>query len=125
LWLDIIKLYSNKKTFYLIGSTQETIEGVVKKLSIEYPGISICNYRNGYISSEVETEILIQDISEKKPDVVFVAMGSPKQEILMSEMQKKHKAVYQGLGGSFDVFIGNVKELPVGMLTTIWSGLTD
>lgn len=113
LWLDIIKLYSNKKTFYLIGGTQQTIESVVKKLSKEYPGINICNYRNGYISSKEESEKLIQDVSEKKPDVVFVAMGSPKQEILMSEMQKKHKAVYQGLGGSFDVFIGNVQRAPI------------
>ena len=39
----------------------------------------------------------------KRPDVVFVAMGSPKQELLMEEMAERHKAVYQGLGGSFDV----------------------
>lgn len=39
-------------------------------------------------------------------------MGSPKQEILMADMQKRHKAVYQGLGGSFDVYAGAVQRAP-------------
>ena len=47
-----------------------------------------------------------------KPDVVFVAMGSPKQELLMEEMSEKHPAIYQGLGGSFDVYTGRVERAP-------------
>ena len=39
-------------------------------------------------------------------------MGSPAQEILMSEMLARHKAIYQGLGGSFDVYTGTVKRAP-------------
>ena len=39
-------------------------------------------------------------------------MGSPKQELLMEEMLRQHKAIYQGLGGSFDVFTGHVKRAP-------------
>jgi len=39
-------------------------------------------------------------------------MGSPKQELLMEEIQKQHSALYQGLGGSFDVYIGAVKRAP-------------
>jgi len=55
---------------------------------------------------------LIKDISNRKPDVIFVAMGSPKQELLMEDMQKQHPALYQGLGGSFDVYTGNVDRAP-------------
>ena len=55
---------------------------------------------------------MITDIKLKKPDIVFVAMGSPKQELLMEEMQEVHPAIYQGLGGSFDVYTGNVKRAP-------------
>ena len=55
---------------------------------------------------------MIEDIATKKPDVVFVAMGSPKQELLMEEMSKRCPAIYQGLGGSFDVYTGNVKRAP-------------
>ena len=39
-------------------------------------------------------------------------MGSPKQELLMEEMYKLHPAVYQGLGGSFDVYTGLVNRAP-------------
>lgn len=113
LWLKIIAaLYPEKKTFYLVGSKQEVIEQTVAKLRTEYLGIRIVNYRNGYIKTEEEKQELLDDIAEKKPDVVFVAMGSPKQELLMEEMYERHPAIYQGLGGSFDVYTGNVKRAP-------------
>ena len=113
LWLKIIAaLYPEKKTFYLVGSKQEVIEQTVAKLRTEYLGIRIVNYRNGYIKTEEEKQELLDDIAEKKPDVVFVTMGSPKQELLMEEMYERHPAIYQGLGGSFDVYTGNVKRAP-------------
>ena len=113
LWLKIIdSLYREGKTFYLVGSKQEVIENTVQKLKQDFPGIQIINYRNGYIKTEEEKQALLEDITEKKPDVVFVAMGSPKQELLMEEMLERHPAIYQGLGGSFDVYTGNVKRAP-------------
>lgn len=113
LWLKIIhQLYQEGKSFYLVGGKQEVIEVTVAKLRKEFPGISIVNYRNGYIKTREEREALLKDVAKKKPDVVFVAMGSPKQELLMEEMQERHIAVYQGLGGSFDVYTGAVKRAP-------------
>lgn len=112
LWLKIVEaLYKEGKSFYLVGSKQEVIEEAVAKLKQEYDGIHIVNYRNGYLSPEEET-LLIEDIAAKKPDVVFVAMGSPKQELLMEKMSKVHEAIYQGLGGSFDVYTGHVERAP-------------
>ena len=112
LWLKIIGATYEQKTFYLVGGKQEVIEETVMKLNEEYPGIRIVSYRNGYIKTDEERKFLITDVAEKKPDVVFVAMGSPKQELLMEEMFKKHPAIYQGLGGSFDVYTGRVKRAP-------------
>ena len=113
LWLKIIKTLSAKnKTFYLVGSKQEVIEETVEKLKHEFNHIHIVNWRNGYIRTAEEGEALIADVAEKKPDVVFVAMGSPKQELLMEEMFERHPAIYQGLGGSFDVYTGHVKRAP-------------
>lgn len=112
LWLEIIGATYEQKTFYLVGGKQEVIEETVRKLNEEYPGIRIVSYRNGYIKTDEERKFLIADVAEKKPDVVFVAMGSPKQELLMEEMFKKHPAIYQGLGGSFDVYTGRVKRAP-------------
>lgn len=113
LWLRIIDaLKGEGKTFYLVGGKQEVIDATVEKLRREKEGISIIGYRNGYIKTEEEKQALIEDIAQKKPDVVFVAMGSPKQELLMEEMAERHAAIYQGLGGSFDVYTGNVKRAP-------------
>ena len=113
LWLKIIDaLYKEGKSFYLVGSKPAVIEATVEKLKGEFVGINIANYRDGYIKSDEEKQTLIDDIEAKKPDVVFVAMGSPKQELLMEEMYQRHPAIYQGLGGSFDVYTGNVERAP-------------
>lgn len=113
LWLKIISaLYKEGKSFYLVGGKQEVIEATVAKLKEEFVGINISNYRDGYIKSDEEKQLLIEDIADKKPDVVFVAMGSPKQELLMEEMSQQHQAIYQGLGGSFDVYTGAVERAP-------------
>lgn len=112
LWLDIIGYSYHDKTFYLVGAQQEVIDNAVAKLSREFPGIRIVNYRNGYLRDGVDRRDLLSDIVTRKPDVVFVAMGSPKQEELIEEMQKAHPAVYLGLGGSFDVYTGAVKRAP-------------
>ena len=112
LWLDVVKQHFKDKSFYLVGGKQEVIETTVNKLQSEFEGITICNYRNGYLKTDAEEIDLIADIVKLKPDVIFVAMGSPKQELLMERIQQHHKAVYQGLGGSFDVYTGNVKRAP-------------
>lgn len=112
LWLNIVKEYYPSKSFYLVGGKKEIIESTVLKLRAEFSGIKILNYRDGYINSEDEKKELIEDIVLLKPDIVFVAMGSPKQEFLMEEIHRIYPALYQGLGGSFDVFTGNVKRAP-------------
>jgi len=112
LWLDIVSKFASEKSFYLVGGKQDVIELTISKLKSEYPKINIKGYRNGYIKTEKEIEELKQELIEKKPDFVFVAMGSPKQEQLMEDLMKVHSAVYQGLGGSFDVYTGHVDRAP-------------
>src|SRR5690606_12126654 len=112
LWLDIIQQHHPYKTFYLVGGKEEVIQKTVAQLKQDFPKINILNFRNGYVQTEVEKQALITDIVAKQPDVVFVAMGSPKQELLMEEIQQQHPALYQGLGGSFDVYTGNVERAP-------------
>lgn len=112
LWLKTIAARYRNKTFYLVGGRQEVIDETVAKLRKEYPGIRIVGFRNGYLKTPEESAALIDDIVAKRPDCVFVAMGSPKQELLMEEMLRRHPAVYQGLGGSFDVYTGHVKLAP-------------
>lgn len=110
-WLDIINRYQNEKSFYLIGTTTEVIENTVKKLKIEYPNINILGYQNGFINDIQKIE-LKEKLQELKPDVVYVAQGTPRQEFLMDELIKIHPALYMGLGGSFDIYGGDKKRAP-------------
>ncbi len=111
LWLSIVDRFHSVKSFYIVGASEDVNACVVEKLRTEYPGIRIAGRRNGFFSDDKEREALISDIAETKPDVVFVAMGSPRQELFMAEMQMKHPdAIYQGLGGSFDVYVGRHKR---------------
>lgn len=112
LWLNIIERFHGEKSFYLVGAAPEVNAETVEKLRKLYPDLQIVGARDGFLRSEAETEALIDDIAATAPDVVFVAMGSPKQELLMARMLRRHKAIYQGLGGSFDVFTGRVQRAP-------------
>lgn len=112
LWLDVVSKYQHNKSFYFVGGEEKIIQKTIIKLKSDFPQINICNYRNGYIKSEKEKNELIDDISVWNPDIVCVGLGSPKQELLMEELQLVHPAMYLGLGGSFDVYVGNVKRAP-------------
>ena len=112
LWLDILRDRFVSSTFYLVGGKAVVIDDVVKKLRAEFPGVRILGFRDGYIRNDSEKVALLNDIARLKPDVVFVAMGSPRQEVLMEELRRVHEAVYQGLGGSFDVYTGRVDRAP-------------
>jgi len=112
LWLTIVKKFENSKSFYFVGSSDEVINSTIEKLKLNFPNLKILNFRNGFIRTDEEREALKNDIVAKKPDVVFIAMGTPKQEFLMDELHTAHPALYQGLGGSFDVYSGKVKRAP-------------
>ena len=110
-WLDIISAFSKEKSFYLLGATQEVIEGTVTKLKKEFPDIKIVGYRDGFLKSD-DKEKLKKTLLSLQPDIIFVAQGSPRQEFLMDELMKVHPALYMGLGGSFDIYGGNKKRAP-------------
>lgn len=112
LWLKIIERHHADSTFYIVGGHPEVFEETLARLKRDFPDIKIVGARDGYLKTDADREALIDDVAAKRPDFVFVAMGSPKQEFLMADMLKRHRAVYQGLGGSFDVYTGNAKRAP-------------
>ena len=119
LWLHIIERHHKDWKFYIIGASPETHRQTIEKLKTEYPDINIVGHRDGFIKTDEDKEKLIADIKEKEPQAVFVAMGTPKQEFLMEQLKEVCPgAVYVGLGGSYDVYTGNVKRAP-----KIWQNL--
>lgn len=115
LWLEIIKRYPGAK-YYLVGAEQQVIDKVVEKLHVEYPEMDIVGFRNGFFKSDQEKDVLVKDICEKRPDFVFVAMGSPKQEYMLDDIHRVYPVPMMGLGGSFNVYAGKVKRAPKWMI---------
>ncbi len=95
---------------FLYGAKEEVVSKAADNIGNKYPGITISGYQNGYIKNN---EALIQQINASGAKLLFVAMGSPRQELWIREnMPKLNTLVYQGVGGSFDVFAGHVKRAP-------------
>ena len=112
LWLNIIEAIQGQRSVFIVGSTQEVIEKTIMKLQAEYPKLDIIGYRNGFLDDASRHKLGL-DIARLRPAVVFVAQGSPRQEHLMQELLEIHPAVYMGLGGSLDVFVGNKTRAPL------------
>lgn len=104
---------TNRLSIYLFGGKPGVAEKAVAKIQETYPNIVIKGYQNGYFD-ESETLSIVDRINETKPDVLFVALGAPKQEKWITTHKKVLNAkVAMGVGGSFDVWAGIVKRAPV------------
>lgn len=99
-----------QKPIFLYGGKPGIADKAAEKLKELYPSIIISGTQDGY---EKDNEKVIAKINEAKPDLLFVAMGSPKQENwINANREQLHPTIYQGVGGSFDVLAGNVKRAP-------------
>ncbi len=97
----------------LIGAKEEIIQKTAIKLKEEFPNLKINYMKNGYFTSDEESEI-IENISKSGARLVLAALGAPKQEFFIRKcMDKYPQAVYIGVGGSFDVWAGEVERAPV------------
>ncbi len=82
------------------------------KLCEKYPGLNVCGYRDGYFT-DAETDAIIEEINNSGAKLLFVCLGAPKQEKWIYNNREKLKVnLAIGLGGSLDVFSGNVKRAP-------------
>lgn len=108
----IKKLSNGEKSFYFFGGKPGIAEKAKENLLKEYPSLNICGMSDGYFDDEKE-KLIIEDIKEKKPDVLFVCLGAPKQEKWINKYKNELGAkVLMGIGGSLDVFAGNVERAP-------------
>lgn len=101
----------NEKTLYLFGGKPGVAERAAEKITTLYKGIKIVGVADGYFDAEKEKTI-IDDINEKSPDILFVCLGFPKQENWLSEHPDLNVKVAMAIGGSLDVFAGEVKRAP-------------
>lgn len=109
----ILKYCNNaKKSIYLLGSSVENVKNAAANIKEAYPNITVAGYHSGYFDDAEELKI-VDNINEVKPDILFVAMGAPKQEKWMYKYRKiLNVNVAMGVGGAVDVWSGAVKRAP-------------
>ena len=98
---------------YFLGAAPGVAELAAEKMRLRHPGCNIVGARHGYFPAESD-EVVAAEVAESKPDILFVAMGIPRQEkFIKATTHIIGSKVAMGVGGSFDVFSGNVKRAPV------------
>ncbi|MCQ1531460.1 WecB/TagA/CpsF family glycosyltransferase [Lutispora saccharofermentans] len=104
--------YSEKKSIYFLGGKEGVAEEASQRLNDKYPGIKIAGFHNGYFDEEEEKNI-IDDIIQKRPDIIFVALGAPKQEKwIYNNRHRLGAKIAMGVGGSLDILAGRSKRAP-------------
>ncbi|HHW18731.1 MAG TPA: WecB/TagA/CpsF family glycosyltransferase [Firmicutes bacterium] len=108
---SLLKLRPSPRFFFL-GGQPGIAESARRNIERDNPGVQICGTHHGYFSGE-EEEKVVGIIREARPDVLFVAMGSPRQEKFVWRNRKSLGArVALGLGGVLDVLAGKTKRAP-------------
>jgi exopolysaccharide biosynthesis WecB/TagA/CpsF family protein len=121
-------------SLYLLGASPGIAKKAAENLIKEYPGIKIVGNHHGYFNSEdsegaiindksngnkidnKEEKEIIREIEEKRPDILLVGMGVPKQEKWITKnLSRLNVPVCMGVGGSFDVLSGKIPRAPLWM----------
>lgn len=99
-------------TLGFFGASKEVIKCITERFSKKYPSIKIVFSHDGYFNDEENIKI-IEELKTVKPQVIFVALGVPKQELWINKYKKiLNPAIIVGVGGSFDVWAGRTKRAP-------------
>ncbi|SFK17772.1 N-acetylglucosaminyldiphosphoundecaprenol N-acetyl-beta-D-mannosaminyltransferase [Halobacillus dabanensis] len=100
------------KSIFLYGAKPNVAEEAKDRLIELYPNLRVAGVLDGYVKDQ---EQIKETINEAKPDILFVALGSPRQEHwIVDHMEELDVSIFQGVGGSFDVLSGKVKRAPAG-----------
>jgi len=95
---------------FLLGATADVVARLAERLRRDFPKLAIAGVHDGYWKDDAE---MIDAIRAAKPDVLFVAVGSPKQELWIDANKNALGVpVSIGLGGTFDVLSGMKKDTP-------------
>lgn len=106
----IVKAAAKGWKVFLLGASPESNERAAGRLRERNPGLQIVGRRDGYFT---DAEEVIAQINASGADLLFVAMGSPKQEFWISEHRQAINAPFcMGVGGSLDVASGQARRAP-------------
>lgn len=97
---------------FLYGAKPDVVTRTAIILRARYPGLQIVGTQDGYLP-DTQMEALIGRINALRTDVLFVALGSPRQEQWINRYRDRLRVrVCQGVGGTFDAICGNPRRAP-------------
>ena len=98
---------------FIYGAKETTNKTAVDRLKKQFAELKVAGRSNGYVR-ESEMPNLIDSINESRAEVLFIALGSPKQEKWFAKYHRdlKYVKVCQCIGGTLDTIAGNVKRAP-------------
>ena len=117
LFFKLVERASHKQWgVYLLGATAASNAAACSSLRKKYPNLRIVGNRDGFFRDSQE---VVEEINRSKADLLFVAMGSPRQE----EWIRRHRSMIDasfcmGVGGSLDIASGNLKRAPAFFCAT-------
>ncbi len=98
------------------GSTNKTLAKLRNKIQINYPDLIICETESPPLNFEKDPIVnnsVIEKLKDSKPDILFLALGSPRQEIWLAENKERIGAkINIGVGAAFDYYSGTKKRSP-------------
>lgn len=110
--LPILEETGNR--LFLLGGKSGVAELAAEKMLEKHPQLCVCGTMDGYFQDDAEA---VRRINEAQADVVFVCLGSPKQEDFMHAHREELKVrLMIGLGGTLDGIAGTVKRAPRWMI---------
>lgn len=114
LMTELLKIANeNSYKVYLIGAKPEVIKETVKKVRHDYPKIDLVGFQDGYYQDDSK---VIESVIQCAPQLVFAALGAPKQEEFLLKIRPSlSESFLMGVGGSFDVLSGLAKRAPKWM----------
>lgn len=102
-----------KGSIFILGGKPGVAEKACENIKKRFNNIEIKGFEHGYFNSKDEQRI-IEKINKAKVDVLFVALGAPRQEKWIYRNREKLKVkVAMGVGGSVDIWAGTAKRAPV------------
>ena len=113
LFLDFLNFADkNKKSIFIYAGKNEVIKEAVRVIERKYKSLNIVGYKNGFINNN-ESEKLVNEINDLKPDFLFLGLGSPKQEKwVYKNMNRLNVPIIQTIGGSLDTVVNPSMRAP-------------
>ena len=101
---------------YVLGGDREAIEEALRKLKVESLKLKVVGIDPAFVKLDEDQPEIIERINAAKPDILFVALGNPKQELWMGRNKAKlDVGAMIGIGGTFNFLAGRVKREPKWM----------